>query len=42
MYILIQLLINNLLLEYVLIYSLSLQPFANPYCTKEGVVFDLL
>lgn len=22
--------------------SLSLQPFANPYCTKEGVVFDLL
>ena len=27
---------------YMYFYSLSMQPFANPYCTKEGVVFDLL
>ncbi|KAL3314496.1 RING-type E3 ubiquitin-protein ligase ppil2 [Cichlidogyrus casuarinus] len=21
--------------------SISLQPFKNPYCTKEGIIFDL-
>jgi len=31
-----------LLFSHYLLFSLSMQPFEHPLCTKDGIVFDLL
>lgn len=33
---------NRIIISYSLLFSLSMQPFEHPLCTKDGIIFDLL